>query len=71
MEAKVCKFCAGERLKDVVRALEERGYSVSVEECIGLCAKYSCGNINVIVGEREISVKSFEEFIKALDEEGW
>lgn len=67
MEAKVCKFCAGERLDDVIRLLEEKGYSVSVEECIGLCAKYACGNINVIAGEKEISVGSFEEFVKALE----
>ncbi|HDZ35710.1 MAG TPA: hypothetical protein ENH81_02195 [Thermococcus sp.] len=66
MEARVCKFCAGEHLDDIVKALEERGFNVAVEECIGLCAKYACGNINVIAGEREISVKSFEEFIRAL-----
>lgn len=68
MEAKVCKFCAGDRLDDVVKALEEKGYSVGVEGCIGLCAKYACGNINVIAEEREISVKSFEDFIRALEE---
>ncbi|MDI3476318.1 MAG: hypothetical protein PWQ95_2046 [Thermococcaceae archaeon] len=67
MEARVCKFCAGERLDEVVKLLEEKGYSVSVEECIGLCAKYECGNINVIAGEKEISVGSFEEFVKALE----
>ncbi|WP_054841005.1 hypothetical protein [Thermococcus peptonophilus] len=68
MEAKVCKFCAGgERLDEVMKLLEEKGYSVSVEECIGLCAKYACGNINVIAGEKEISVGNFEEFVKALE----
>ncbi|ASJ07295.1 hypothetical protein [Thermococcus pacificus] len=67
MEARVCKFCAGENLKDVVRALKERGFNVSVAECIGLCAKYECGNINVIAGRREISVKSLDEFIEALE----
>ncbi|ALV63535.1 hypothetical protein ADU37_CDS18360 [Thermococcus sp. 2319x1] len=67
MEARVCKFCAGEKLNDVVKLLEDKGFKVSVEGCIGLCAKYGCGNINVIAGEKEISVGSFEEFIKALE----
>jgi len=67
MHAKVCKLCAGERLEDVVKPLKERGFNVSVEECIGLCAKYACGNINVIAGEKEISAKSFEEFLRALE----
>ncbi|WP_048147778.1 hypothetical protein [Palaeococcus ferrophilus] len=67
MEAKVCKFCAGERLDDVIKLLEEKGYRVSVEECIGLCAKYACGNINVIAGEKEISARDFDEFVKVLE----
>ena len=67
MRARVCKFCAGESLEGVVNALEERGYSVSVEECVGLCAKYGCGNINAIAGEREISVRDFEEFLRGLE----
>ncbi len=67
MDAKVCKFCAGERLEDIVKRLKERNFNVSVEECIELCAKYECGNINVIAGEKEISVKSFEDFLKALE----
>jgi hypothetical protein len=67
MKAKVCKFCAGEKLENIVKALTERSFEVSVEECIGLCAKYTCGNINIIAGEKEISVKSFEEFLKALE----
>lgn len=67
MKAKVCKFCAGDYLEEVVKPLQEKGYEVSVEECIGLCTKYECGNINVIVMEREISTRSFEKFIKALE----
>lgn len=51
-----------------MKLLKEKGYKVSIEECIGLCAKYGCGNINVIAGEKEISVGSFEELIKALEE---
>lgn len=67
MRARVCKFCAGESLEGVVNALEERGYSVSVEECVGLCAKYGCGNINTIAGGREISARDFEEFLRTLE----
>lgn len=67
MEAKVCKFCAGDKLDDIIKSLEERGYNTSVEGCIGLCAKYECSNINVIANGKEISVKTFEEFIKALE----
>ncbi|NJE00942.1 hypothetical protein [Thermococcus sp. JdF3] len=66
MEAKVCKFCAGERLDEVVNVLREAGYEVSVEGCIGLCAKYDCGRINVIAGEAEISASGMEELITHL-----
>ncbi|NJE31374.1 hypothetical protein E3E38_10005 [Thermococcus sp. 18S1] len=61
MEAKVCKFCAGERLDEVVDVLRKAGYEVSVEGCIGLCAKYDCGRINVIAGGLEISASDMEE----------
>ncbi|NJE00172.1 hypothetical protein E3E26_10365 [Thermococcus sp. LS1] len=66
MRARVCMFCAGERIGDVVKVLEAKGYSVSVEGCIGLCAKYPCGNVNVIAGEKEISAKDFGGFLEAL-----
>ena len=64
--AKVCKFCAGERLDDVVTLLKRKGYEVSVEGCLGLCAKYDCGNINVIAGDAEISVRDVEELETAV-----
>ncbi|ASJ12691.1 hypothetical protein [Thermococcus thioreducens] len=64
--AKVCKFCAGERLDDVVSILKRKGYEVSVEGCLGLCAKYDCGNINVIAGKVEISVRNMEELETAV-----
>lgn len=64
--ARVCRFCAGERLDEVVALLKRKGCDVSVEGCLGLCAKYDCGNINVIAGEVEISVRNMEELETAV-----
>ncbi|NJE76168.1 hypothetical protein [Thermococcus sp. ES12] len=66
MEARVCKFCAGERLEEVVDVLRRAGYEVSVEGCIGLCTKYDCGRINVIAGEAEISASDMKELAAHL-----
>lgn len=70
MKAQVCEYCAGDHLKEIENALKLKGYEVEIIQCIGLCAKYGCGRINVRVEEREISVKSFKEFVKALEETG-
>jgi len=63
MRARVCRFCAGDGLNRVVDILRKAGYEVSVEGCIGLCAKYDCGRINVIAEETEISAADFEELL--------
>lgn len=70
MKAQVCEYCAGNHLEEIKNALELKGYEVEIIQCIGLCANYGCGRINVKLEEREISVKSFEEFVKALGETG-
>lgn len=67
MEAQVCEYCAGRHLNEIKALLEEKKYGVEIIKCIGLCAKYGCGRINVKIGEKEISVENFDDFIKALE----
>ena len=67
MKAQVCEYCAGENLNEIKTLLENMGYQVEIIPCIGLCAKYGCGRINVKIGEREISTESLDEFIKAVE----
>nr|WP_240912152.1 hypothetical protein [Thermococcus sp. M39] len=67
VKAEICEYCAGNNLGRIKSILGSRGYEVEVTGCIGLCAKYACGRINVRIGEKEISTESLDEFIKALE----
>ncbi|AIF70162.1 hypothetical protein PAP_08910 [Palaeococcus pacificus DY20341] len=67
MKAEVCEYCAGDNLERIKSILESKGHEVEVTGCIGLCAKYGCGRINVKIGEKEISVESLEEFKRTVE----
>ncbi|WP_227738514.1 hypothetical protein [Thermococcus paralvinellae] len=53
MKAEVCEYCAGEYLDEIRATLESKNYRVEVIKCIGLCAKYACGRINVRIREKK------------------
>ena len=61
MKVEVCGHCAGEKIDAIKSILKKRGHDVEVTGCLGMCAKYGGGRINLRIGEREISVECLEE----------